>query len=273
MFIIFGSPRSGTTLLSETLNNHPNIFVPMETDFIIPAAFLIDRIKNEKISKKLLIELIFNSKDSQSITSCLSKDQIASAVNAANYDFCSIIKSLYGMLSSVNNKLVAGDKSPNDLMFLQIFKTVGLFESDIKFIHIVRNIRDVCNSLTKVSWAPKGVENYFPRIWSFSNCHLHQFLKDKENYHMVKYESLILNFRTTMKNICKYLEVTIDVDMLNPEIRGKRLGMLSHHKNLNHEITDVCKNRQHLDDKISRTDKIYYEQAIEGLYTFGYVEE
>ncbi|QHW31542.1 sulfotransferase [Paenibacillus rhizovicinus] len=35
MFIIFGSPRSGTTLLSSVLDAHDDIVVPDETDFIV----------------------------------------------------------------------------------------------------------------------------------------------------------------------------------------------------------------------------------------------
>jgi hypothetical protein len=273
MFIIFGSPRSGTTLLSETLNGHQDIFVPTETDFIIPAAFLIDRIADEKVGKRLLVDLILNSKDSQSITSHLSKGQIVAALDAANYDLCSILKAVYGELASVNQKKIAGDKSPNDLMYPQIFETVGLFESDIKFIHIIRNVRDVCDSLRMVSWAPEDVVDYFPRIWSFSNCHLHQLLKDKPNYWLVKYESLISNFDNTIEKTCDFLGVPMDLRMLDPQIRGARLGMLPHHKNLNKKISDVSQNRVRLNDKTPRIEKKFYEQASEGLTTFGYAEE
>jgi hypothetical protein len=44
MLFVFGSPRSGTTLLAQILNSHPEIVVPHETDFIIPFVFVFDRI-------------------------------------------------------------------------------------------------------------------------------------------------------------------------------------------------------------------------------------
>lgn len=104
MFIIFGFPRSGTTFLSEALNSHPDIFIPTETDFIVPAAFLIDRIADEKVGKRLLVDIILSSKVSLSIASYLTKERITAAIDAANYDLSNILKSLYGKLSSASQK-------------------------------------------------------------------------------------------------------------------------------------------------------------------------
>lgn len=271
MFIIFGSPRSGTTLLSETLNIHPEIYVPTETDFIVPAAFLIDRIKDQNIGKKLLIDLILNSNDSRSITSQLKKDQIESIFYTENYNFCSIINAIYNKIAENNKKKLAGDKSPNDLMYPQIFETVGLFQSDIKFIHIIRNIRDICESLMGVSWAPKDICEYFPRIWSFSNCHIHQLLKDKPNYYLIKYEELTSSFTGQMGHICNFLGVCPHPVMFNHEIRAMRLGALPHNVNLNKQVSDVINKRMHQNRAISKFDHKIYEQASEGIERFGYL--
>lgn len=273
MFIVFGSPRSGTTLLSETLNSHSDIFVPTETDFIVPAALLIDRIADEKVGKRLLVDIILNSKDSLSITSHLTKEQVTAAIEAASYDLSSILISLFGELSVANQKQISGDKSPNDLLYLPLLGNAGLFKSEIKIIHIIRNIRDVCDSLREVSWAPESVVEYFPRIWSSSNCHLYQLLKDEPNYWLVKYESLISNFDNTIELTCDFLGVPMDLSMLDTQARGKRLGMLPHHKNLNKEISEVSQNRKRPSDRIPRIQKQFYEQASEGLFTFGYAEE
>jgi len=51
MFVVFGSPRSGTTLLAATLNQNDNIIIPDETDFIIPLAFLLKTVKDEEKGK------------------------------------------------------------------------------------------------------------------------------------------------------------------------------------------------------------------------------
>lgn len=273
MFMIFGSPRSGTTLLSETMNSHPDIFLPTETDFIVPAAFLINRIKDEKVGKRLLIDIIMHSRDSLSITSCLSREQVVAALDDATYDLYGILNAIYGALSSANQKTIAGDKSPNDLMFLQIFETVGLFKSEMKFIHIVRNVRNVCDSLKMVTWAPEDVVDYFPRIWSYSNCHLHQLLENKSNYLLVKYEDLTSDFEETIAKTCAFLGVPMAWRMLDPQIRGRRLGMQPHHRNLNKNVSDVSINRVRLNVGVHEIEKLIYKQASEGLSMFGYGED
>jgi len=61
MFIIFGSPRSGTTLLAQVLAAHPDIVLPEETDVIIPCAFIFDRVHDAKPRKSMLSNIIVNS--------------------------------------------------------------------------------------------------------------------------------------------------------------------------------------------------------------------
>ena len=47
MFIIFGAPRSGTTLLSSSLNLNDSIVIPHETDFIVPLSFVCRSVKDK----------------------------------------------------------------------------------------------------------------------------------------------------------------------------------------------------------------------------------
>src|SRR5215208_3766820 len=65
MFFIFGSPRSGTTLLAQCLNNHSDIVVPHETSFIIPLAFVFTSIREPELGKEMIIRFITRSHDFQ----------------------------------------------------------------------------------------------------------------------------------------------------------------------------------------------------------------
>lgn len=109
----------------------------------------------------------------------------------------------------------------------------------MKFIHIIRNVRDICDSLKMVSWAPEGIFDLIPRIWSCSNCHLNQSLRGKPNYCLVKYERLISYFDDTIEELCDFLGVSMDVSILDPQVRIRRLGMLPHNANLNKMVADV----------------------------------
>src|SRR5690348_5511964 len=54
VFFIFGSPRSGTTLLAQTLAAHSQIEMPYETDFIVPVAFVLDRVNDPTAGRPII---------------------------------------------------------------------------------------------------------------------------------------------------------------------------------------------------------------------------
>jgi hypothetical protein len=60
-FFIFGSPRSGTTLLCASLELNDKIVVPDETDFVVPMGFIFDRVKDVAVGRDLIASLIVSS--------------------------------------------------------------------------------------------------------------------------------------------------------------------------------------------------------------------
>ena len=84
MFVILGSMRSGTTLLAQCLNAHPDLVVPDETDFVIPVAFLVDRVADEALGKRLVGGLVVGSKRyAESIGRYLDPDGVRAALAGA----------------------------------------------------------------------------------------------------------------------------------------------------------------------------------------------
>ena len=94
MFFIFGTPRSGTTLLSTCLSANSEIIVPDETDFIIPMAFIFDRINDENVGRELIYKLIVNSaRFSASIGEYISEQTVYDVVSSCEFDPSSIVRS------------------------------------------------------------------------------------------------------------------------------------------------------------------------------------
>lgn len=157
MFIIFGSPRSGTTLLATTLNLNDQIIVPDETDFIVPTTYILNRVKDPEAGKILIGEFIpSTARFDSSIGKYLSKKDVLMAVRGADYDISSIISGIYNKISEKLGKTIAGDKSPNDLPHVAMFYRNGLFNGKIKIIHIIRDIRDVISSLKSGMECPRS---------------------------------------------------------------------------------------------------------------------
>ena len=95
MFFIFGMPRSGTTLLAQCLNAHSKIVVPHETDFIIPMAFIFDRIRDEQVGRNLIYELIVNSTYfPNSLEEYVDARTVYDSVHSCDYSPASILNAI-----------------------------------------------------------------------------------------------------------------------------------------------------------------------------------
>lgn len=271
MFIILGSPRSGTTLLKEALCQNVKITIPRETDFIVPLAFLVDRIKNPEIGRKLIVEMIVSTEAfHRSIGRFLSQFELEDIVKSVQYCLTGILTEIYRKIALKSCSSIAGDKSPNDIGFIAILRKTGLFDSDIKVIHIVRDVRDVILSLKRTSWAPRDVEKYFPRIWSVANLNLRQFVShNPKSYFFMRFEDFIAEPKFFLTGLCNFLGVDFSSEMLNWPKMGGGLKQLEHHSNLGQDpILERCYGW-----KLCSSDRCLSglaKQANEGLAEFGY---
>lgn len=238
MFILFGSPRSGTTLLKEMICQHPLVKIPHETDFIIPMAFILDRVQDESIGKRLIEDMICSTKDFEpSLGKFIDRSEVCEIVASSQYSLFGLLDGLYSAVARKTGAIIAGDKSPNDLGFVGILKKTGLFESNIKIVHIIRDVRDVILSLKKTGWAPADVEHYFPRIWANSNLNLRRFASQGKNpYLLIRYEDLVINQSAELQKICALLDVNFNSSMCDYSKLGKELSHLPHHQNLGKEM-------------------------------------
>ena len=237
MFILFGSPRSGTTLLKEMLCQHPQVIVPHETDCIIPIAFILNRIQDGTVGKRLIAELICStSAFGASLGRYLDQRDVEEVVARSHYSLPSLLDAMYAAVAQKAGARIAGDKSPNDLAHVGILRQTGIFASDIRIIHIVRDVRDVILSLKKTEWAPVDVEQYFPRIWAESNLNLQWFASQgSAPYLQIHYENLIQDTVAVAARVCDFLDIGFDGLMCEYSRHGKELSHLAHHQNLGKE--------------------------------------
>lgn len=271
MFFIFGSPRSGTTLLAQCLSSHSDIVVPGETDFIIPLSFIFDRIREPQMGRRLIKDLIIHSVAFQtSIREFLDEEQICEVINKCDYHPAQMLNSLYAEVATAAGKLIAGDKSPNDLLFLRILIQVGgLSHPNTKILHIVRDIRDVMVSLNKVRWVT-DLDLYFPRFWSDSNLYLYSLYKDNAStYLLIRYEDIVRKPARILHKICDFLQVDFQKGMLDSHNFSSRYKGIPHHAKLYSPITsdNVGVYKKEVSKLLLKS---YEQQAKEALVTFNY---
>ncbi|WP_188593731.1 sulfotransferase family protein [Paenibacillus silvae] len=274
IFIIFGSPRSGTTLLSTLLSANNYIHIPDETDFIVPLAFILNRIEDEAIGKSLISRMIVSSKRfSCSLGQSLSVNEVINIVWKSDYKLDSILSNLFNASAKNNGAMIGGDKSPNDLLNIRVLEETGLGSESIKIIHIVRDIRDVILSLKNVDWDvdwKDNIETFFPRMWCDSNLYLNQlYSKSEQKYTLIKYEDLLHEPHHILHQLTDFLGVPFDENMLEKSTRAQKYLNVSHHENVS---KDIMKTRAYAwkenitQDMLDVIDK----QASEAINFFGY---
>lgn len=274
MFIIFGSPRSGTTLLATTLDQHPDIVVPDETDFIIPTAFICDRIKDPVTGRRLIAELIVRTERfPYSLGRHVTPEAVADAVAQADYRAPAIVAAVYDRVARAAGKPIAGDKSPNDLAYARMLLKHELAASPIRVIHVVRDIRDILLSLAEAQPQDAAELNrYFPRFWAQSNLFLQDmYAAAPERYHFLRYEDLVADPAAAFRGITAFLGVPFAEQMLQADGRGLRHAGQSHHRHLNQPIRQRRGNwREAMPTDLQAR---CLTQAREALERFGYPPE
>jgi hypothetical protein len=274
MFFIFGTARSGTTLLAQTLNLHSQIAVPRETDFIVPLCLILRRVGNEKKGKKLIEEFILGAERStHSIGEYLKPSKIREAIHRSEYTAASLLKNIYSAIAQSDGKTLGGDKTPNDLLHVnEIINAKTFLDPEIKVIHLVRDPRDVLLSIHNAKLVPlHHSKNFMGRLWSNSNLYLHARLAEKKaQYHLIRYEDFVREPKKHLKEICSFLEIDFEESLLGDK-RTKRFKRVSAHANINKPFSTKSIGKWKEGMKPEIVDLIE-KQAQEAIEFFGYTD-
>jgi hypothetical protein len=177
---ILGTQRSGTTLLTRILSAHPSIFIQNELD--LPKIFQRANNKNEvikNIKKQLFIET------GKTLDQHLEGKQ----------------EPLWGL---------------KDPQLTEYIPQLREFIPDSKFIIIVRDGRGVTNSYMENKWGLGTNAYYGAQRWLREVKEQQAFMKESpENFYFVRYEDIIGDLETSLKNICQFLCKDFTEDLLN----------------------------------------------------------
>ncbi|MGN4155211.1 sulfotransferase family protein [Burkholderia gladioli] len=233
MFILFGSPRSGTTLFKEALNLHSGIFIPNQTTFISPIAHVLGCISDWAVARRLIVEIITSADDfAEVLQPYISAAEVETAVTGAEPTLAGVLSAIYARMAHNTGRRIGGDKTPDDLLSIRKLEQVGLLDSDLRFLHIVRDVRGALSSLKHVSWAPTGIEEYFPRLWNYTNLHLFKTMHARDNYLLVRYEDLVDDPRRVLGQASEFLGLPFEEVMLDCTNRAPALRYDQSHLNL-----------------------------------------
>lgn len=198
---IVGSPRSGTTVLAKCLSEHPNLAAGKESIYLILLWHLYADLHQGGNSRRLvpLKEYLTGAE----LLSCIQQfsDRIMQSLT---------------------------DKKGSDVRYVDHtpwYGALGPFIEclypDAKFIHIVRDGRQVVRSLTKSradghKWAGDSIEAR-TKLWMFSVLRAKGIGEhDPNKYLEVRYENLCTKPKETVQKICEHLCLEYQNAMLQP---------------------------------------------------------
>lgn len=226
--VIGGCARSGTTLIRVMLDSHRNIYCGPETGLLYTKT--LNDTKLKKISRQLDIhydELIQMKKDSIS-----------------NIAF---IEKIFIKLQQDAGKKRWGEKSPMNVLHLdRIFK----YFPKTRFIHMIRDGRDTSCSLkhfpkTKVidgEVIQLNTNNPLDECiqrW-VHDVRIGMAWRGDPRYFEVKYEDLISNPESTIRNVLKFINEPWDQNVLNY-----------------HQVKSVTRSKEKIPQNISAQKPIY----------------
>ena len=239
-FFIIGSGRSGNTLLRSILSGNSDISIPPES-YRIPFAIKKFHIFNNRDWEDIVPQVLKEFEDCKEfytweidITDAQKRlENIADSKRTLSNIFDELFCT-YTEKHSPGSK-IWGDKTPMNTLYLD---WIGTVFPRSKFIHIIRDGRDVASSYLKMERYDTILEaanrwiNSIESAQSFGS-------KIKENYIEIRYEELVTKPEEVIKDTCDFLDIDYDSKMLDHTKQVKKLGDTDkeHHSNLSKPIS------------------------------------
>jgi hypothetical protein len=210
-FFIVGSDRSGSTMLRLMLNEHSRLCVPPETWFLADLMNVLP-LSGPLARKQLDHALrIIGAHWRWKEWGVADSDLNACARSLKSPTLADLIDGVFRLKAA--GKPRWGDKTPGYLT--EMGRLHRVFPG-AKFVHIVRDGRDVCLSLRRTGWEGDTTWS-IAQYWSkhVGTGFRQGRLLPQGHYLEVAYSDLVLKTEETLRRVCAFLGEGFEPDMLN----------------------------------------------------------
>ena len=146
---IVGCPRSGTTLLRLMLDSHPSLAIPDESHFIVELHDPARKAASTQRREEVLERVFGHERFERWNFDPAEVRRLATTTQPPTYS--DVIGTVFGAYAAAHGKPRWGDKSPPYVRHIPLL--AELFPQ-ARFIHIIRDGREVATSLAAHEWGP-----------------------------------------------------------------------------------------------------------------------
>lgn len=274
-FFIVGAARSGTTLLQQMLDHHPDLAVPRESYFIPVISRYLAAFGNlSKPENRLALiraiseymKISYSYLGGKEWVPNLDREAPALAAQAGP-SYGAVIDEIFSLYAKETGKTRWGDKSPMYINHLDLL--LGLFP-DAQFVHLIRDGRDVAASVLPLSFGPMTV-TVAAETWGREvRCALEFEQKHPTQVLAVRFEDLLHSTEATLRRICAFLGHSFDPRMLEfHRDAWERMARMTHHIKVADPV-DPAREGRWTRDLTATQIRVYESVAGDVLAELGY---
>jgi hypothetical protein len=223
VLFIGGAPRSGTTLLRNMVAAHPDLAVPDESYFIRTVwAELVrrrcpddlelawDLIRRERFFKQWKLDPA-------------RVDEMLAAHPPDTYP--DLIRVLFAAHAASVGKPLSADKTPSHA---HNFDWLAARFPGTRFVHVLRDVREVCTSLSVQPWHHGGIAEAAWEWMSDVRRARRAVVGLTNRFIEVRYEDLVARPEAELRRLCEFAEIPFSEAMLDYP-RSAHLLLDGHH--------------------------------------------
>lgn len=211
-FFIVASARSGTTFLRLALNAHPEVAVPPESRFIVELYPESDRVDRDAYLEALAGHERFALWD-------LPLERVADRIEPGSVPYSVAIDATFSAYARDHGKRYWGDKTPR---YVEHIPLLARLFPESRFIHPVRDGRNVALSYANVGFGPKSVAEA-AELWArrvSAGIRAGRALPD-DRYLQLRSEDLAEQPEANLEKICDFLGLDLHPSMFDENERKK----------------------------------------------------
>jgi hypothetical protein len=209
---VVGVSRSGTTLLRLMLDAHPELVIPPETHFIPE---VVKACRDGAGPDEVLALLITHRRwpDFR-----LEPDELGRRLRGLDpLTAGGALRSFYDLYAERAGKPRWGDKTPR---YTRKMPLIERALPEARFVHLIRDGRDVALSLMEVHFGPDDVRGAAER-WTQWIAQARRHGERVGHYLELRYEDLIADPEDRLREICRFIELPWDPAMLDYHRRAE----------------------------------------------------